>query len=91
MQISYWWVWSIPTRTERFIISNANAARTSTAKLEVDNQSDTWMYHDPIYHGDILNLRSMRDPVYRDGYVMSHYDRRPYELGCLILRHKPKA
>jgi hypothetical protein len=56
----------------------------------VDDESGTWIDHDPDCHGDPLDLRLMSDPVYEDGYMVSCCDRRPYELGCVISRHKPK-
>lgn len=57
---------------------------------EVDDESETWIDHDPDCHGDPSDLRLMSDPVYEDGYIMSCCDRRPYELGCVISRHKPE-
>jgi hypothetical protein len=62
-----------------------------TGDLEVDDDSGTWTDHDPNCHGDPLDLRLMKDPVYEDGYMMSCCDRRPYELGCIISRHKPEV
>lgn len=62
-----------------------------TGDLEVDSDSGTWTDHDPNCHGDPLDLRLMKDPVFEDGYMMSCCDRRPYEPGCVISRHKPKV
>jgi hypothetical protein len=62
-----------------------------TAGQVVDRESEIWGAHDSIRHGDPLDPRLMQDPVYWDGYVMECCSKRPYEQGCIISRHKPRA
>jgi hypothetical protein len=72
-------------------VLHADLTRTMIGELEVDDESGTWIDHDLDCHGDPLDLRLMNDPVYKDGYMMSCCGRRPYELGCVISRHKPEV
>lgn len=81
---------STSTRAEHFVLASAKSVSTTIGDREVDDESETWIDHDPDCHGDPLDLRLMDDPVHEDGYIMSCCDRRPYELGCVISRHKPK-
>jgi hypothetical protein len=59
------------------------------AEPEVDDESDTWDDHDPRCHGEPEDLTD--DPTYQDGYIMPCCDKRPYEDGCVISRHKPNV
>jgi hypothetical protein len=54
---------------------------------EVDDSDDFWADHDSNVGGDPEDL--MDDPNYEDGFIMSCCDKRPYEPGCVISRHKP--
>lgn len=59
--------------------------------MEVDDESDVWADHDPEGHGDPRLASFMEDPAYEDGYLMSCCEKRPYSLGCIISRHKPRC
>ena len=83
---------SIAHYSNNLVISSAlTSLEIATGESEVDDDSGTWTDHDPDCHGDPMDLRLMNDPVYEDGYVRSCCDRRPYEPGCVISRHKTKV
>lgn len=63
----------------------------SKEEKEVDYESEIWADHDPECHGDPQLPPIMEDPAYEDGYLMPCCEKRPYSLGCIISRHKPRC
>lgn len=59
--------------------------------MELDDESDIWADHDPEGHGDPRLASFSDDSDYEDGYLMSCCEKKPYALGCVISRHKPKC
>ena len=59
------------------------------AEPEVDTDSTTWDDHDPNVFGEPEDL--VDDSTYEDGFVVSCCDKRPYQSGCVVSRHKPKV
>jgi hypothetical protein len=56
---------------------------------EVDEDSKVWASYNPERDGEKLGDSLVNNDFYADGYVMKCCERRPYEPGCVISRHKP--
>jgi hypothetical protein len=77
--------------TSTDILTTAYTPRFLQVEQEVDDDSDVWDDHDPARHGDPLDPSLMEDPDYEDGYYMTCCNRRPYQPGCVVSRHKARA
>ena len=56
---------------------------------EVNETNVVWAGYDPERDGAKLGDSLTNNDDYADGYVMKCCERRPYEPGCVISRHKP--
>ncbi|WPH03746.1 Hypothetical protein R9X50_00662900 [Acrodontium crateriforme] len=58
-------------------------------EIDVDDESSVWDDYDD-YNPDPSSSEVMNDPGFKEGYIMSCCEKRPYEKGCVKSKHEAK-